>query len=144
MPEGEDYVPKYIDSLEDLPISGPDDYDPPRKRKALFHAESEFQLDVNEGDEISSSNLTDAHSVAVLNLATHILTHAAEEPSDVTLGDMTSGGGTITEYSSEYLERYNRLVDKILQTGHGNSKSDNSAVFVNNGKVGKNQTTHTI
>lgn len=144
MPIGEDYSPTYIDSLEDLPVSGPDDYSPGEKRKALFNAEPEFELDVNEGEEISSDEVTDTHRVAVLNLATHKLTGAAEGPSDVTLGDMADGGGAINEYSSQFLETYERLVDKILKTGHGNSSSDNHATFVNNGLVDSDSTTHSI
>lgn len=124
-----DYDPLYVE-LEDIPISGPDDYRQVEKRKALFHAESSLEMDVNNGAEIIPDELTKAHRAAVMNLATHVLTHAAEDPADATLGDMQDGGGTVTEYSSRYLEEYERLVDKIIEGGsggHGNfSKSVNS------------------
>lgn len=127
-----DYDPKYI-GLEDVPISGPDDYSSEQKRKAIFHAESSLELDVNGGDEITQSEVVNAHRIAVMNLATHVLTHAAEEPSDVTIGDMASGGGTATEYSSRYLDEYNRLVDKIQESGVGGGGYGNFSVAVNSG-----------
>lgn len=141
MPVEEDYEPKYAD-LSDVPVSGPDDYSPENKRKALFHAETELELDVNEGSSIATDNVTNYHQLAVMNLATHVLTHAAEDPSSITLGDMADGGGTITQYSSRYLDAYNSLVDKIGSTGQG--RSDNFAVFVNNDNVGDDETTHTV
>lgn len=116
------YDPRYV-SLEDVPLSGPDDYDSTRKRKALFHAESSMELDVGDGTPIEDDEVTNAHRSAVMNLATHVLTHAAEEPSDVTIGDMDSGGGTVTDYSSRYLEEYQRLAESLRDAGaggHGN------------------------
>lgn len=134
MPIEDDYDPKYLGSLDDVPISGPDDYTASEKRQAIYHAESSLELDTNTGDEIDQSNLTNAHLSAVMNLATHVLTHAAEEPSDVTLGDMADGGSTITEYSSRYLDEYKRLVDRIAETGvGGGSSSGNFSTAVNTG-----------
>lgn len=124
-----EYTPKYVE-LEDVPLSGPDEYESTQKRLALFHAEGSLELDVNNGEVIGDNELLQAHRSAVMNLATHVLTHAAEDPSDVTLGDMADGGGTITEYSSRYLDEYNRIVDNLIDSGsggHGNfSKSINT------------------
>lgn len=144
MPVEDDYQPKYVDSLYDVPISGPDDYSDEDKRKALFHAEAQLELDVNDGEEIANGDIVDAHRVAAMNLATHILTHSAEDPADVTLGDMASGGGNLVEYSSRYLEAYNMLVDKIVTSAVGSGDSENFAVFVNNGKTGNNSDTYTV
>lgn len=144
MPVDQDYEPRYVGDLSNVPISGPDDYTDEEKRKALFHAETELELDVNDGEQIATSSVKDIHKLAVMNLATHVLTHAAEEPSDVTLGDMADGGGTITEYSSRYGDAYDTLIDKIVSTGAGDSSSDNYAVFVNTGQVADNSTTHTV
>jgi hypothetical protein len=127
-----EYDPEYV-GLEDVPISGPDTYSVEEKRKALFHAETSLELDVNGGQEIPQVEVIDAHRSAIMNLATHVLTHAAEENSDVTLGDMQSGGGNITEYSSRYLEEYNRLVQKINQSGAGSSDYGNFSMAVNTG-----------
>lgn len=132
MPVEDDYQPKYIE-LDDVPISGPDDYTAPEKRLAIFHAESSLELDLNSGIEIEQENIVQAHRSAVMNLATHVLTHAAEDPSDVTLGDMADDGGTITEYSSRYLEEYERLIDKIMDSGVGGSDSGNFSMAINSG-----------
>jgi hypothetical protein len=133
MPIEDDYEPKYLDSLDDVPISGPDDYSPSEKRQAIYHAESSLELDVNSGEEIDQSNVVSAHRAAVMNLATHVLTHAAEDPADVTLGDMSDSGGTITEYSSRYLDEYLRLIDRITESGVGGSTSGNFSTAVNSG-----------
>lgn len=125
-----DYQPKYV-GLDDIPLSGPDEYSSGEKRKALYHAESSLELDINSGVEIPEEEVISAHKSAVINLATHVLTHAAEEPSDVTLGDMQSGGGTVTEYSSRYLDEYRRLIDKINETGIGDSDYGNFSKAVN-------------
>lgn len=125
------YQPKYVE-LDDVPLSGPDDYSSEQKRKALFHAESSLELDVNNGDPIQPADLTNSHRSAVMNLATHVLTHAAEEPSDVTIGDMEDGGGTVTEYSSRYLEEYQRIVDGLIESGAGGH--GNFSIAVNSNK----------
>jgi hypothetical protein len=125
-----DYDPKYVE-LEDIPLSGPDDYSSEAKRKALFHAESSLELDANNGEEIQPGDLTNSHKSAVINLATHVLTHAAEEPSDVTIGDMQSGGGTATEYSSRYLDEYKRIIEALVESGSGGH--GNFSVAVNSG-----------
>lgn len=123
-----DYTPRYVDSLEDLPLSGPDNYSAEDKRKALFNAESSLEVDTNNGKKIPADELTNAHKAAVLNLATHALTHAAGDPADVTIGDMSSGGGASNEYSSRFLEEYNRFVEQIVDSGasgHGNFSVSN-------------------
>lgn len=125
-----DYEPKYID-LEDVPLSGPDDYSSEDKRKAIYQAETKLELDVNSGEAIQQSEVIEAHRAAVMNYATHVLTHSAEDPSDVTLGDMQDGGGTITDYSSDYLQHYHDLVDQINSSGVGSSNYGNFSVAVN-------------
>lgn len=130
MPVETDYDPKYI-ALEDIPIAGPDEYSSTDKRLATFHAESRLELDLNNGKEIPQDEVTDSHQTAVMNLATHVLTHAAEEPSDVTLGDMSDGGGVVTEYSSRYLEAYESIVEQIRQSE--SEKYGNFSRSVNNG-----------
>lgn len=125
-----DYQPKYVE-LEDVPLSGPDEYSSEDKRKALFHAEASLELDTNNGEQFDPDEVTNSHRSAIINLATHVLTHAAEEPSDVTIGDMQSGGGTITEYSSRYLDEYQRIVDALIENGSGGH--GNFTVAVNSG-----------
>lgn len=130
MPIETDYEPKYIE-LDDLPIAGPDiSYNAEEKRRAAFEAETQLELDTNDGQEISDEELTNGHKTAVMNLGTHVLTHAAADPADVTLGDMEDPG-TTTEYSSQYLESYNRIVNSLQESGVG--KGNNASVAVNSG-----------
>lgn len=128
------YDPKYV-SIDDVPISGPDNYTSAEKRKAIFNAESSLELDVNNGQMIESGEVLPAHRSAVMNLATHVLTHAAEEPSNVTLGDMADDGGTITEYSSRYLDEYNRLVSELTSISGGSSNTFSVSVNTNTDSV---------
>lgn len=128
MPIEDNYQPKYVESLEDVPIAGPDiSYDDGDKRLALYHAESKLELDVNDGQEIPSDELTDSHKSAAMYLATHILTHAAADPADVTLGDMSSPGTEI-DYSSHYLESYNNIIDSIQSANLGSGTQNSVAV----------------
>jgi hypothetical protein len=123
------YVPTYVD-LDDVPVTGPDEYEDGPKRVAIFKAESRLELDVNGGEEIPTDERINAHRVAVMDLATHVLTHGANDPSDVTLGDMASGGGAQNEYSSRFLEEYNSIVESLLETSAG-SDSGNYSTAVN-------------
>jgi len=111
----DDYQPRYV-SLDDVPIAGPDvGYSVSDKRKAIFEAETSLELDVNDGDRIPKGQVTNAHKLAVLNLATHVLGEGAADPSSPTLGDMANGE-TTRDYADQYLEKYNKYVDKILET----------------------------
>lgn len=123
------YEPKYI-TLDDVPISGPDDYTMEEKRRAIFSAESELELDVNGGERIPERELLDGHRTAVMNHATHTLTHAAQDPADVTIGDMASGDTGGGEYSSRYLENYREIVDKLTSVTEGSSRVFSTAVNV--------------
>lgn len=127
-----DYQPRYVE-LEDVPVSGPDTYSSEDKRKALFSAESQLELDINNGEKIAQKEVIRAHRLAVMNLATHYLTHSAEDPADVTLGDMVDGGGGIGDYSSKYEQRYEKIVDKINEAGIGSSQYGNFSKTVNSG-----------
>lgn len=127
MPIDSSYTPQYVD-LDDIPLSGPDDYSATDKRKALYEAEGSLELDVNGGSPIAQHEVFKAHRIAVMNLGTHVLTKGASDPSSVTLGDMASNGSERTEYASQYLERYNELIDGIVSDG---SKSGKRTVSVN-------------
>jgi len=114
MPIETDFDPRYVD-LDDVPISGPDvNVSIGDKRKAVFEAETALELDVNGGQEIEADEVTRAHTLAVLNLATHVLGAGAADPSSPTLGDMADDDST-RDYAEQYLEKYNEYVDKILE-----------------------------
>jgi hypothetical protein len=121
MPIEDSYTPRYVEDLDDVPVTGPDDYSDSDKRLALYHAEARLELDVNEGKQIDQSNVIEAHRSAAAYLTTHILTHAAEEPSDITLGDMYRTD--TSDYSSHFEDTYLELVENLQESGaggHGN------------------------
>lgn len=101
----------YIAKKSDVPVAGPDTYSGTQKNKALYMSEARLEGEVNDGAKIDP--VTKLHTAAVANLATHYLTHAAEEPDDVTLGDVADTGQKITKYSSRYLDEYESMVDAI-------------------------------
>lgn len=126
-----EYDPKYV-TLGDIPIEGPDTYSNSEKRRALFEAEGEFELDVNGGQEIPQSEVYDSHKVAVANLATYHLAKTAMAPDDTTLGDMSDAGFQSLDYAETYLETYNRLIDKINSSSHaGDSGTTHASGSVN-------------
>jgi hypothetical protein len=131
------YQPSYA-GIGDVPLSGPgadadqseNDYDETQKRKALFYAESKVELDFNDGDALVEP--TKHHRNAVMNLASHILTAAAEEPDDVSIGDMVGEGGSLVRYSSTYLENYKSLRRSIRESTVEDGGVDNYTTTVNN------------
>lgn len=126
------YEPKY-GSLSDIPITGPDTYTDGQKRQALFNAEGTLELDLNGGDPISDNQVTRAHQIAVGYLGTHNLTYGSVAPEDTTLGDLADSGSRRDEYSSHFLEEYDRMIEKIIDSASGDigGTRSNHSVAVN-------------
>jgi hypothetical protein len=109
------YSPQYVD-LSDVPMAGvDDDYGAEAKQDALEYAESKLETDINEGGSLEDDELQSSHRSAVKALATHILTHEAEDAASTKLGDLTSSGESILSYSSHWLDLYEDLRDSIAQ-----------------------------
>lgn len=125
------YTSQYGVDFDDMPVSGPDDFTLSEKRRALFEAESQLELDVNNNEQIKQDDLTNAHTSAILNYATFKLTSQAESPSDVTLGDLVDGGDQIDQYSQQFLDSYKNIVDDIRESGGG--RHGNSTISANRG-----------
>ncbi len=113
------YEPKYV-SLSDVPIEVDDVYDETQKRVALFNAEADLELDLNAGTEIPQEDITQSHVKAVVNLATYHLVRSATSPSDVTLGDLGDDGDQKERHAEQYVETYEREIQKIIQVVDGN------------------------
>ncbi len=145
------YTPEYVD-LDDVPISGPGSdpnennstsdtsnvlnptevtsnaqYTDVEKRKALFYAETRLEADVNDGRTIQ--DVTNMHKAAVMNLATHVLTHAGEDPASVSLGDITDSGSAINDYASRYLEDYESMVELIRESDAESGGNNNNRTY---------------
>jgi hypothetical protein len=124
------YTPRYV-TISAVPIVEDESYTDAKKREALFSAESELEMDVNDGFEIPVEERTRAHENAVLNLATHKLTKGAVSPSNTTLGDMADGGEQAKRHAETYLEAYERIVESIRHSDEEHGGTRNSSVSVN-------------
>lgn len=119
------YEPRYT-SIEAVPLSGPDDYEPLEKVKALEYAESRLEADVNSGKRISSPS--SMHTTAANALATHVLTLAAEDPNDTTIGDLQGNDSAILSYATRYKDLYIEMVDSITSASE-EANSTNNVVY---------------
>jgi len=109
------YSPSYVE-LSDVPMAGvDDDYANDDKKDALEYAESRLETDLNEGEGFTDSEIQSSHKSAVKALATHILTHEAEDAASTKLGDLSSSGDSVLSYSSHWLDLYKELRDSIAE-----------------------------
>lgn len=107
------YEPKYV-TLGDIPVQIPDDYDPKEKRDALEYAETIFEVDINDGEAFSESEITPVHEAAIKQKATCELAKGSEHPDDVALADLEDSGNTKVDYSIQaFCNRYDEIVGKI-------------------------------
>jgi len=110
------YSSRYV-SVTDVPIQIPDDYTNNQKEDALEYAEATLELDLNDGGEIPTENVSVLMETAVKQLATCQLAKGAEDPNDVTLGDLEDTGDTKVEYAQSFCDEYDKIVDKIINSG---------------------------
>lgn len=110
------YTPQYVD-FADIPVQVPDDYTSSQKASALEYAESSIELDVNDGEQISPKKQITAVDAAVKQLATAHLVRSAEEPTDVTLGDLEDGGDSASELADDFESSYTEQVKRIINSG---------------------------
>lgn len=111
-----EYEPTYV-AVTAVPIEIEDTYSTEDKREALFNAERQLELDINGGVAIDSDDVTGNHHSAVLNLATYFLARGAVSNDDVTLGDVEDGGERQERHAEQYLETYDRMIEKIAEAG---------------------------
>lgn len=118
------YSPKYI-TLDDIPVQIPDDYSSQEKQDALEYAETIAELDLYNGDEIPQEVINTRLQAAVKQKATCELAKGSEHPDDVALGDLDDSGSTKVDYSIQaFCDRYEELVDAILDSGGVDPESD--------------------
>jgi len=110
------YTPQYVD-FADIPVQVPDDYTSSQKASALEYAESYIELDVNDGEQISTKKQITAVDSAVKQLATAHIVRCAEEPNDVTLGDLEDAGGSASDLADDFESSYNEQVERIINSG---------------------------
>lgn len=122
------HEPEYIE-LNDIPVQIPDDYSNQEKTSALEVAEAEIELDLNDGKDLHDvpSHLEQKIRTAIKQLATAELIRSAEDPNDVTLGDLGDSGANKRDFAEKYEEKYDSLVSKIRNSNALESEDDDSA-----------------
>jgi len=110
------YSSRYV-SVTDIPVQIPDDYTNNQKEDALEYAEATLELDLNDGEEIPSEVVSVLMRAAVKQLATCQLAKGAEDPNDITLGDLEDAGDTKVEYAQSFCDEYDTIVGKIIDSG---------------------------
>jgi hypothetical protein len=110
------YSPQYI-GYDEIPVQVPDEYSKKEKGMALELAESSIELDLNDGTVISSDSFTSMMAAAVKQKATCELVKGADDPNDVTLGDLSDEGTNKQDYSEVFCDRYDEIIAKLQQAG---------------------------
>lgn len=126
------YTPQYV-TVSDIPMQIPDDYTDAQKFDALEVAEAEAELDLNDGASLNDVPATIMPKVrtAIKQKATAELAEGAEDPNDVTLGDLSDDGTTKQDYADQYHEQYESLIAKIRNSDVLNDTDDDSAYVYN-------------
>lgn len=106
------YSPKYLDSLNDVPVQIPDDFNSTDKSNAVQLAEALIEVDLEDGSELNT--VTAVHKAAIKQRATCELAKGASDPDSVSIGDVQDDGMNKTDFAHEaFCNHYNDLVAKI-------------------------------
>lgn len=108
---------KYIDSLDDIPLSGPDPWEQGEKLKAAESAESLLEARANNGRPITA--VESIHRTAANAYASYILLSGAEHPNAAQSGDFYSGSNEdVAELASEMRNIWQDALTGILEADH--------------------------
>lgn len=110
------YSPRYV-SVHDIPVQIPDDYTNKEKEDALEYAEASLELDLNNGEVIPVKERMVIMESAIKQLATCHLAKSAEDPDDVTLGDIEDSGDAKISYADSFCDQYDETIDRIINSG---------------------------
>lgn len=119
------YTPRYV-SREEIPVQVPDEYDERQKNAALEYAETTLELDLNDGEHISEGDVTTMMEAAVKQKATCELVKGTDDPNSVKLGDIADDGTNKQDFAKTFCDRYQELVEKILDSGAFKDGEDTS------------------
>ena len=107
--------PKYLDSVEDVPSSGPDPYSRRAKGRAIRYAEAQLESDINDGNPLDPADVEPIHKEAITFLATYRLAIDPKSPDSATMGDLADEGPGRMGYADRLLELYERAITAIGQ-----------------------------
>ncbi len=105
---------KYIDSLDDIPVTGQgigSNWTEQEKLDAAEDGESKLEADVNEGHEIANSE--HIHDQAAATWATYRLVLGFKSPESQTRGDSLDEGSERMDFARQLKEDYYEYVNSI-------------------------------
>ena len=106
------YSPKYLDSIDDVPVQIPDNFNQSAKEDAVELAEALIELDLEDGESLGT--VTPVHKAAIKQRATCELAKGAADPDSATIGDIQDDGTSKSDYAHEaFCDHYNDMVEKI-------------------------------
>jgi hypothetical protein len=113
---------EYIDT-DDLPLAGPDPYDPSDKQDAGEAAEQKLEADVNDGQQFTSAGVL--HEQAIAAWATYTLATGPNHPTDAKSGDFYNGSAEDqAEFAAEMKNIYQSNRESILGSEADDSSDD--------------------
>lgn len=121
---------KYIDTVGDIPITGPDLWsgDNSTKLEAAETAESKLEADVNDGHVIEDSGTL--HAKAAAAYASYLLFIGPNHPEDALSGQMYGGAGEDTmEFAREVHDVYRSLRSSIEESDADESQDETEFVL---------------
>ena len=121
---------KYIEGLDDIPLTGPDLWadDTAAKLDKAETAEAKLEADVNDGQPIDEA--TPLHANAANAYASYLLFIGPEHPEDALSGQMYGGAGDDTmEFATEVHDVYRSLRSSIETSDADESSDDDNVIF---------------
>lgn len=108
---------KYIETLTEIPLSGPDEFIDEEKLEAAEFGESKLEADVNSGNRIIDEQVTHLHEKAATAWASYILFSGGESPTSALSGDLVEGSSSdAMEFAREMKSIYKETISSILKT----------------------------
>lgn len=121
---------KYIGTVGDIPLTGPDlwEGDTETKLEAAATAESKLEADVNDGHVIRDAGTLHARAAAAY--ASYLLFIAPEHPEDARSGKMYGGAGDdAMEFAREVHDVYRSLRSSIEESDADESSDETEFVI---------------
>lgn len=131
MPYSDESDLKYIDSLDEIPVAGdfPDStWSSNDKLSAAEDGESKLEADVNEGQELNTTE--NIHSEAAATWATYKLVLGTKSPDSATRGDAMDEGSERMAFADRIKEMYNDYIDSIVEAEHDTGTDSDGVDFM--------------
>ena len=119
------YSPRYL-SVDDVPLTGPDEWSNDEKLARIEDAEAQLEADVNDGTPIPDSERERIHGLAVNAYATYLLATGPKAPDSMLAGDFQDEGSEREGYAEHLLRTYKRTKNSILAADEDSSDKDSS------------------